>query len=201
MRRNIEASWMGIQASGGRLLQRAARWMLHGQYSTMAGGSRDFLQYRWKWPRDKFLQLLSNRRRANRPGEYCESSVSWLRLTGLWNSCSPPHPQRNLYRLWNYPFSPVSHTHSQFHSFIHLMTRNPTPNFLLKYTPQRLLRLRSLQFLLWDTSIRINYNSWYIFLFFVWKKKLNNKIVQFLIFLLHLWKFLKYYIIFLNYFV
>lgn len=30
MKGNTEASWMGIQASSGRLLQRAARWMLHG---------------------------------------------------------------------------------------------------------------------------------------------------------------------------
>lgn len=41
---------------------------------TMGGSRGGFLQYRWKWPRDKFLQLLSNRR-ANRPREYCESSV------------------------------------------------------------------------------------------------------------------------------
>lgn len=46
---------------------------VHGGH-TMGGSRGGFLQYRWKWPRDKFLQLLSNRR-ANRPREYCESSV------------------------------------------------------------------------------------------------------------------------------
>lgn len=74
------------------------------------GRSRGFLQYRWKWPRDKFLQLLSNRR-ANRPREYCESSVctrSCGRLVSLQpvlllrTKNPPPSPRVHLVR----PFIP-----------------------------------------------------------------------------------------------
>lgn len=62
---------MGIQESGSWVAVRGTEC-----YTAVAQWtrSRGFLQYRWKWPRDKFLQLLSNRR-ANRPAEYCESSV------------------------------------------------------------------------------------------------------------------------------
>lgn len=55
---------MGIQASGGRLSQRRqrARTLNATRLVAQWRKRRGFLQYRWKWPRDKFLQLLSNRR-------------------------------------------------------------------------------------------------------------------------------------------
>lgn len=66
---------MGIEESGSCCGSQSAVPLnaVHGG-RTMGGSRGGFLQYRWKWPRDKFLQLLSNRR-ANRPREYCESSV------------------------------------------------------------------------------------------------------------------------------
>lgn len=67
------------------------------------GRSRGFLQYRWKWPRDKFLQLLSNRR-ANRPREYCESSV----CTRSCGRLASPQPVL-LLRTKNPPPSPRVH--------------------------------------------------------------------------------------------
>jgi len=81
---------MGIEASGGGKSSLAAaacraRSLNAARPERHNGRSCGCLQCRWKRPHDKFLQLLSN----GSAEEYCESSVPWLRPTGLWNSRAP----------------------------------------------------------------------------------------------------------------